>query len=119
MHSDSRRAVNRRVRELEDDSSDLAESRATRRLEASTIEAMSRVLGTAGKRSSEVHVVPRPRAATWGVYIDAVAEALSEHTSETAAESAAQAHAQTRGASRIVIHDRYHRTHVGAAATAK
>jgi hypothetical protein len=118
MHSDARRAVNRRARELQDDSAQVAELRATRRREASTIE-LSRVLGTVGKRSNEVHVVPRPRAATWGVYIDAVAEALSEHTSETAAESAALAHAQTRGASRIVIHDRYHRTHVGAAAIAK
>jgi hypothetical protein len=111
MHADARRAVNRRARRLEDDSAEVAELRATIEL--------SRVLGTVGQRSSEVHVVPRPRAATWGVYIDADAEALSEHTSETAAESAAQAHAQTRGASRIVIHDRYHRTHVGAAATAK
>jgi hypothetical protein len=119
MHADARRAMNRRARELEDVSSEVADLRATRRREASTIEAMSRVLGSVGKRSGEVHVVPRPQAATWGVYIDAVAEALSEHTSETAAESAAQAHAQTRGASRIVIHDRYHRTHVGAAPTAK
>jgi hypothetical protein len=61
---------------------------------------------------SEVHVVPRPRAATWGVYLDAVTEPLSEHTSETEAESAAR----TCGASRIVIHDRYFRTRVGAAA---
>jgi hypothetical protein len=44
------------------------------------------------------------------VYVDAAAEALSEHTSETAAESAAR----TCGASRIVIHDRYFRTHVGS-----
>jgi hypothetical protein len=62
--------------------------------------------------SSEVHVVPRSRAATWGVYLDAVTEPLSEHTSETAAESAAR----TCGASRIVIHDRYFRTRVGTSA---
>jgi hypothetical protein len=46
------------------------------------------------------------------VYLDAVTEPLSEHTSETEAESAAR----TCGASRIVIHDRYFRTRVGAAA---
>jgi hypothetical protein len=66
------------------------------------------------ERSREVHVVPQSRAATWGVYVDAVAGALSEHTSETAAESAARAHALMRGAGRIVIHDRYHRTRLGA-----
>ena len=60
---------------------------------------------------SEVHVVPRPRAATWCVYLDAATVALSEHTSETAAESAARTQARTCGASRIVVHDRYHRTH--------
>jgi hypothetical protein len=60
---------------------------------------------------AEFHVVPRPRAATWAVYIDTVA--LSEHTSETAAESAARAtQARAGGGSRIVIHDRYNRTHV-------
>jgi len=36
--------------------------------------------------SRPVHVVPRPRAATWSVYVDAVAAGLSEHTSETANE---------------------------------
>jgi anti-sigma regulatory factor (Ser/Thr protein kinase) len=61
--------------------------------------------------SSPVHVVPRPRSATWSVYVDAVAAPLSEHTSETEAESAARAHALTSGASEIVVHDRYHRTH--------
>jgi hypothetical protein len=60
---------------------------------------------------AELHVVPRARAGTWAVYIDAVAQ--SEHTSETAAESAARAtQARAGGASRIVIHDRYNRTHV-------
>jgi hypothetical protein len=49
------------------------------------------------------------------VYVDAATVALSEHTSETAAESAAQMQARTCGASRIVIHDRYFRTRVGAA----
>ena len=67
-------------------------------------------------QSREVHVVPRPRAATWCVYVDAAAEALSEHTSETAAESAARTQARSCGASRIVIHDRYYRTRVGTPA---
>jgi len=60
--------------------------------------------------TGEVHVVPEPRAATWGVYGDPVAGPLSEHTSETEAESAARAHVRARGTGRIVIHDRYHRT---------
>jgi anti-sigma regulatory factor (Ser/Thr protein kinase) len=67
-------------------------------------------------RPREVHVVPQPRAATWGVYVDAVVGALSEHTSETAAESAARAHALLRGATRIVVHDCYHRTRALTAA---
>lgn len=62
--------------------------------------------------SQEVHVIPEPRRATWSVYADAVPAALSEHTSETGAESAARAHARlSDGATVIVIHDRYHRTH--------
>jgi anti-sigma regulatory factor (Ser/Thr protein kinase) len=67
----------------------------------------------------EVHVVPQSRAATWGVYVDAGGGALSEHTSETAAESAARAQALLRGAERIVVHDRYHRTRTGALTTAE
>jgi anti-sigma regulatory factor (Ser/Thr protein kinase) len=69
-------------------------------------------------RPLEVHVVPQPRAATWGVYVDAVVGALSEHTSETAAESAARAHALMEGAARIVVHDRYHRTRAGVLTSA-
>jgi hypothetical protein len=45
------------------------------------------------------------------VYVDLLAGSLSDHTSETEAESAARAHALKRGARRIVVHDRYHRTH--------
>jgi anti-sigma regulatory factor (Ser/Thr protein kinase) len=67
----------------------------------------------------EVHVVPQSRAATWSVYVDAAGGALSEHTSETAAESAARAQALLRGAERIVVHDRYHRTRTGALTTAE
>ena len=61
-------------------------------------------------RSGDVHVIPEPRTATWGVYVDADAEAVSEHSSETEAESAARAQLRTRGTRSIVIHDRYHRT---------
>src|SRR4051794_27678400 len=63
----------------------------------------------AGPDCAEVHVIPEPRAATWGVYVDAVPAPLSEHTSETEAESAARAHLSGRGGG-IVVHDRYHRT---------
>jgi anti-sigma regulatory factor (Ser/Thr protein kinase) len=74
--------------------------------------------GDASERSGEVHVIPQPRTATWGVYIDAVSAALSEHTSETEAESAARAHVRASGTGGIVVHDRYHRTHACAAAHA-
>jgi len=64
------------------------------------------------ERTREVHIIPQPRRATWCVYADAVPGALSEHTSETSAESAACAHARlSDGATVVVIHDRYHRTH--------
>jgi hypothetical protein len=60
---------------------------------------------------AEVHVIPEPRAATWGVYVDAVPAPASQHTSETEAESAARAYVRVRNGGRIVVHDRYHRTH--------
>jgi anti-sigma regulatory factor (Ser/Thr protein kinase) len=62
---------------------------------------------------AEVHVIPEPRAATWGVYVEAVPAPLSEHNSETEAESAARAHVRGRAGGGIVVHDRYHRTHTG------
>jgi anti-sigma regulatory factor (Ser/Thr protein kinase) len=65
----------------------------------------------AGLDCAEVHVIPEPRGATWGVYVDAVPAPLSEHTSETEAESAARAHVGGRDGGGIVVHDRYHRTH--------
>jgi anti-sigma regulatory factor (Ser/Thr protein kinase) len=67
----------------------------------------------AGSECAEVHVIPEPRGATWGVYVDAVPAPLSEHTSETEAESAARAHVRGRDGGGIVVHDRYHRTHTG------
>jgi anti-sigma regulatory factor (Ser/Thr protein kinase) len=66
----------------------------------------------AGPGPAEVHVIPEPRAATWGVYVAATPGALSEHSSETEAESAARAHLRGRDGGGIVVHDRYHRTHV-------
>jgi hypothetical protein len=64
-------------------------------------------------RSAAVHVVPQPRTATWGVYVDVAADPLSEHTSETEAEAAARVHALTSGGEAILVHDRYHRIHSG------
>jgi hypothetical protein len=59
---------------------------------------------------TEVHVIPDERT-TWRVY-DAGAQApLSEHTNATEAEFAAQARAEEHDAERVVVHDRYHRTH--------
>lgn len=59
---------------------------------------------------TEVHVIADERT-TWRVYETDAAEPLSEHTSATAAELAARARAQDRAAERVVVHDRYHRTH--------
>ena len=55
---------------------------------------------------SEVHVIPDNRT-TWRVFDAGAREAVSEHTNATDAELAAQEH----GADRVVVHDRYHRTH--------
>jgi hypothetical protein len=62
----------------------------------------------------EVHVVPDGRTGTWRVHDGVGSAPLSEHSSETDAESAAVRRAQIRGAERVVIHDRYHRTHEAA-----
>ncbi len=59
---------------------------------------------------SEVHVIPDERS-TWRVYDADAAEPVSEHTNATEAEVAAKARAQDRDAERVVVHDRYHRTH--------
>jgi hypothetical protein len=65
---------------------------------------------------TELHVIPDERTNTWRVYATDAAEALSEHTSTTEAELAARARAQDRDAERVVVHDRYHRTHDAAPA---
>jgi anti-sigma regulatory factor (Ser/Thr protein kinase) len=67
------------------------------------------------RQADDLHVVPEPRAGTWHVYGADATTPMCEHTTETDAEAAAQRLAQTVGASRVVIHDRYHRTHLSPA----
>ena len=62
---------------------------------------------------TEVHVVPDQRT-TWRVYHSDADAAISEHTNATEAELAARARAEDRNADRVVVHDRYHRTHEAA-----
>jgi hypothetical protein len=58
----------------------------------------------------DVHVVPVRRTAKWRVHDGDPAVPSSEHASETDAELAARQRAKERGAERVVVHDRYHRT---------
>jgi hypothetical protein len=58
---------------------------------------------------TELHVIPDERT-TWRVYEAGATAPLSEHTNATDAELAALA----RAAERVVVHDRYHRTHDAA-----
>jgi len=62
---------------------------------------------------TEVHVVPDERT-TWRVYDTDADAPISEHTNATDAEFAAQARADDCNAERVVVHDRYHRTHDAA-----
>jgi hypothetical protein len=66
---------------------------------------------------TEVHVIADEQT-IWRVYDADAAAPLSEHTNATEAELAARAHAQDRDAERVVIHDRYNRTHDAASAPA-
>jgi hypothetical protein len=59
---------------------------------------------------TDLHVVADERT-TWRVYEGQAPAPLSEHTNATDAELAAQARAEDHGAERVVVHDRYHRTH--------
>ena len=59
---------------------------------------------------TDLHVMPDERT-TWRVYDTEAPAPLSEHTNATDAELAAQARAKDRGAERVVVHDRCHRTH--------
>jgi hypothetical protein len=66
---------------------------------------------------TEVHVIADDRT-TWRVYDAGAEEAVSEHTSATEAELAAKARAEDQDAQRVVVHDRYHRTHEAATSPA-
>ena len=59
---------------------------------------------------NEVHVIPDERA-IWRVYDTDAHAPISEHSNATEAELAARARAEDRDADRVVVHDRYHRTH--------
>ncbi len=65
---------------------------------------------------TELHIIPDAWS-TWRVYEANAAVALSEHTNATEAELAAWARAGNRDADRVVVHDRYHRTHDAAIAS--
>src|SRR3954452_2457085 len=62
---------------------------------------------------TEVHVVPDERT-TWRVYDTDADAPISEHTNATEAELSARARAEDCDAERVVVHDRYHRTHDSA-----
>jgi hypothetical protein len=67
---------------------------------------------------TELHVIPDERT-TWRVYEPGASAPLSEHTNATDAELAALARADDRDAERVVVHDRYNRTHVATASRAR
>src|SRR4051812_21621241 len=67
---------------------------------------------------TELHVIPDERT-TWRVYEDGTSAPLSEHTNATDAERAAFTRAEARDAPRVVVHDRYHRTHDAAGSRAE
>jgi hypothetical protein len=60
---------------------------------------------------TDLNVIPDERTNAWRVYASDEPAPLSEHPSASDAEIAALAWAERRGAERVVIHDRYHRTH--------
>jgi hypothetical protein len=62
---------------------------------------------------TELHVIPDERT-TWRVYEAGGTSPLSQHTNATDAERAALAQGDDRNADRVVVHDRYHRTHDAA-----
>ena len=67
---------------------------------------------------TELHVIPDERT-TWRVYAAGASSPLSEHTNETDAELAALTRADDRDDERVVVHDRYHRTHDAAPSRAE
>jgi hypothetical protein len=52
-----------------------------------------------------------PRNGSWVVRRDDARTPLSEHAEAGAATRAARAQAHTAGVARVLVHDRYHRTH--------
>jgi hypothetical protein len=62
---------------------------------------------------TELHVIPDERT-TWRVYEAGASAPLSEHTNATDAELAALTRADAHDAQRVVVYDRYHRTHEAA-----
>jgi hypothetical protein len=62
---------------------------------------------------TDLHVIPDERS-TWRVYEDGASAPLSAHTNATDAERAALTQADDCDAQRVVVHDRYHRTHDAA-----
>jgi hypothetical protein len=62
---------------------------------------------------TELHVIPDERT-TWRVYEAGRTAPLSQHTNATDAEQAALAQVDDRDADRVVVHDRYCRTHDAA-----
>ena len=67
---------------------------------------------------TELHVIADERS-TWRVYEDGASVPLSEHTNATDAERTALRRADERDADRVVVHDRYHRTHDAARSRAQ
>ena len=67
---------------------------------------------------TELHVIPDERT-TWRVYEAGATAPLSEHTNATDAQRAALARADARAAERVVVYDRYHRTHDAAPSQAE
>ena len=66
--------------------------------------------------NTSVHVVPG-RKGVWTVRGLDDRTATSVHTSATEAERAAHAYARARGATQVVLHDRYARLHVALVET--
>ncbi len=62
---------------------------------------------------TELHVICDPRS-SWRVYEHGARAPLSEHTNATDAERDALRRADGRDGYRVVVHDRYHRTHDAA-----
>jgi len=63
---------------------------------------------------TQVHVISPDERITWSVFDTDADAPTSEQTKATQAELAARVRAGDRDADRVVVHDRYHRTHDAA-----